>query len=265
MFTSLASRYCITVFIILIFLSGGVSAQDDSGGPFKIGLSLNSPPGNISVVLAIQCTSYVGLAQGEISLKLSKDTVKIPGSSDHPSLQEGRIVLWSDKSDEKFTKEFTYEFTLPIGEKAFVDVVFKGTDVKYGRSISVRERLFMHQTAEGIVTSPASFADLSHREIMMEQKQKGYDQLSDKEIKSIDPEFFKKKQDAFHPPGAVRTETVGESWKKSIEPPDSIAQLRKQKENILKPDNPKKPSKERIPKYDTTSIKKEIKRERKKP
>ena len=137
------------------------------------------------LVFTLHCLADQPLTDGVISLSLTKYGSKKPDS----------LTLWKGACDTAgFDVTEHYAFTFAVGTKAQVSGAFHASVA--GTAAHASSTLYIFRFADTLLVSRESYDALDKAEIDHLIKKKGYENKTEDEIKTLDPELWNKMQKA---------------------------------------------------------------------
>ncbi len=138
-----------------------------------------------SVRVTIHCIADSKFTDGSITCKVGKLQKKAVDT----------LSLWSGNSDsESFDHTYYYILQLEKGKKGRVEVSFVGHITGMGSRVMSNRAMYAYRLADTLLTGEESYAALDKSEVDYLIRKKGYDQKSEDEIKTLDPDLWNKMQ-----------------------------------------------------------------------
>jgi len=179
------------VLLLLIVLIHSPSISQVSGkakGPLQVYLSAARVQSN-TVLITVRFLGHSKVTDGALILEVSR----------FRSQGVDTVRLWSGNSDsDRFDLTFSYPLDLPVGKKAYVACTYQGKVTGMKEICTGSRGLSIYNLSDTLLQAYGSYEWLDWTEIDYLIKKKGYEQMSEDEIRAIDPKFWKRIQYVKH-------------------------------------------------------------------
>ena len=176
--------------LLVMLMCSQVSAQpsDDLIGPLEASVFASLMPPN-SVVFTVKCLGHNKFTDGTLSLRINI----------FRGQHVDTVLLWSGNSDtDSFDRTFNYIFPLAQGKKAYVAAKFSAKVTVVNRIFTLNRDLSIYNLPDTLLQTEGEYNWLDWKEIDYLIKKKGYERMSEDEIRVVDPKFWKRIMEVKH-------------------------------------------------------------------